>query len=87
VSSLRWSSREALGLVSEVRSLGSSGADDGAPETARMCRFSDAGRHERFHRHRGRRPKTSKGRNRGKGHALGGAAGSAMGIWRWTGNG
>jgi len=33
--------------------------------------------------HRGRRPKTSKGRKRGEGHVLGGAAGSAMGIWLW----
>ena len=39
----------------------------------------DAGRHERFHTHGGRRPKTSKGRNRGEGHVLGGAR-SAMGI-------
>src|SRR5258706_16387525 len=46
----------------------------------------DAGRHERFHTHRGRRPKTSKGRNRGKGHVLGGAARSAMEIWPWTGH-
>ena len=30
--------------------------------------------------------KTSKGRNRGEGHVLGGAAGSAMGIWSWAGH-
>src|SRR5262249_1269593 len=29
---------------------------------------SDADRHERFHARGGRRPKTSKGRNRGEGH-------------------
>src|SRR6516165_8889245 len=34
----------------------------------------------------GRRPKASKGRNRGEGHVLGGAARSAMGIWPWAGH-
>jgi hypothetical protein len=32
------------------------------------------GRHERFNTHRGRRPKTSKGRNRDGGETCGGAA-------------
>ena len=56
-----------------------SGAKQKCPLVVKVW-FSDAGRDEHSHTDSGRRLKTSKERNRGKGHVLGGACALTMGI-------